>query len=77
MKLKKSRYERKCRECKEIILKGDQYGQKSSIEDPVFKDREERIGRDISAYYDSKKSGDFTGDWFGNLGFFSYIYGWL
>ena len=48
----------------EVILnpKGDQYGRKSSIEDPVFKDREERIGRGISAYYDSKKSGDFTGD---------------
>jgi len=29
MKLKRSRYERKCRECKEIILKGDKYGQKS------------------------------------------------
>ena len=29
MKLKKSRYERKCRECKEIILKGDRYGQKT------------------------------------------------
>ena len=42
--------------------KGDQYGRKSFINDPVFKDREERIGRDISAYYDSKKSGDFTGD---------------
>ena len=29
MKLKRSRYERKCRECKEIILKGDKYGQKT------------------------------------------------
>jgi hypothetical protein len=48
----------------EIILmpKGDKYGQKSSIEDPVFRDREERISKGISAYYDSKKSGDFTGD---------------
>ena len=48
----------------EVILnpKGDQYGQKSSIEDPVFKDREERMGQAISSYYDSKKSGDFTGD---------------
>ena len=48
----------------EVILnpKGDQYGRKSFIEDPVFIDREERIGRAISSYYDSKKSGDFTGD---------------
>ena len=48
----------------EVILmpKGDRYGQKSSIEDPVFKDREERIGKGISAYYDSKRPGDFTGD---------------
>ena len=29
MKLKKSRYERECKECKATILKGDQYGQKS------------------------------------------------
>jgi len=48
----------------EVILmpKGDQYGQKSSIEDPVFKDREKNIGKGIASYYASKKSGDFTGD---------------
>ena len=47
-----------------VILnpKGDQYGQKSSIEDPVFKDREKNIGKGIASYYASKKSGDFTGD---------------
>lgn len=48
----------------EVILnpKGNKYGQKSSIEDPIFKSREDRIGKAISSYYDSKKSGDFTGD---------------
>jgi len=48
----------------EVILnpKGDKYGQKSFIEDPIFTDREERISKAISSYYDSKKSGDFTGD---------------
>tara|TARA_Y100000356_G_C11029342_1_gene167660 strand:- start:273 stop:485 length:213 start_codon:yes stop_codon:yes gene_type:complete len=29
MKLKKSRYERTCKECKSIINKGDLYGQKT------------------------------------------------
>tara|TARA_S200000501_G_scaffold315445_1_gene307764 strand:- start:59 stop:352 length:294 start_codon:yes stop_codon:yes gene_type:complete len=29
MKLKKSRYERECRECKAVIKRGDQYGQKA------------------------------------------------
>ena len=41
---------------------GDQYGRNSFINDPIFKDREERITKGISDYYDSKKSGDFTGD---------------
>ena len=48
----------------EVILnpKGDQYGQKSFIEDPKFKEREKNIGKGIASYYASKKSGDFTGD---------------
>ena len=48
----------------EVILnpKGDKYGQRSSIKDPIFQDREDRISKSISSYYDSKKSGDFTGD---------------
>ena len=29
MKLKRSRYERKCNECKKTIQEGDKYGQKS------------------------------------------------
>ena len=48
----------------EVILNpmGNQYGQKVFIEDPKFKEREARIRKSISAYYDSKKSGEFTGD---------------
>ena len=44
----------------EIIL--DPTTNKGRIEDPVFKDREERLGRGIQSYYDSKKPGEFTGD---------------
>lgn len=44
----------------EIIL--DPTTNKGRIEDPAFKDREERLGRGIQAYYDSKKPGEFTGD---------------
>lgn len=44
----------------EIIL--DPTTNKGRIEDPAFKDREERLGRGIQSYYDSKKPGEFTGD---------------
>ena len=44
----------------EIIL--DPTTNKGRIEDPTFKDREERLGRGIQSYYDSKKPGEFTGD---------------
>ena len=44
----------------EIIL--DPTTNKGRIEDPAFKDREERLGRGIQSYYNSKKSGEFTGD---------------
>ena len=29
MKLKKSRYERECKQCRAVIKRGDQYGQKT------------------------------------------------
>ena len=29
MKLKRSRYERECKQCKAVIKKGDQYGQRT------------------------------------------------
>ena len=38
---------------------GDQYGRNSFIDDPVFKDREDRISRDISSTYGK---GGFEGD---------------
>ena len=38
---------------------GDQYGRNSFIDDPVFKDREDRISRDISSTYGK---GRFEGD---------------
>ena len=44
----------------EIIL--DPTTNKGRIEDPAFKDREERLGRGIQSYYNSKKPGEFTGD---------------
>ena len=39
--------------------RGDQYGRNSFIDDPVFKDREDRISRDISSTYGK---GGFEGD---------------
>ena len=44
----------------EIIL--DPTTNNGRIEDPAFKDREERLGRGIQSYYNSKKPGEFTGD---------------
>ena len=39
--------------------RGDQYGRKSFIDDPVFKDREEKINRAISSTYGK---GGYEGD---------------
>ena len=39
--------------------RGDQYGRNSFIDDPVFKDREDRISRDISSTYGK---GGYEGD---------------
>lgn len=44
----------------DIIL--DPTTNRGKIEDPAFKDREKRLGRDIESYYDEKKPGEFTGD---------------
>jgi hypothetical protein len=42
-----------------LSLEGDQYGRNSFIDDPVFKDREDRISRDISSTYGK---GGYEGD---------------